>query len=504
MLKMLKFDFYKIFKSKMLLIFFIIALCTVLVNPLMFSLKNEFTVYSNLYDSTPTLSYVSWLFIVPFVTKDFSSKYTKNFAANYSLSDRIFYVLSKLVYIAAFCVLYMLLQLVVEIIFNYTLGTHCMYRNTWDGVYPPDSFTVGEFYLRYFVWTLNCIAAGTVFLFLCLLFKREYIAIIIILPYIFLCNEIYRFIDSLIIKYLHIYDFDMSYYTIFGMCMVNSSTRPGGDGIKIAILLSYMAVFIAGSLLVFAKKGLKDGDSNSNGLISVTELKKSFGKKSILADINLDIECGELYGLIGNNGAGKTTLLKMFCNMLKPTAGAITLNRQAFNSSVRIGALIESPALYFDMTGYQNIKAKALALGVKYSKEDIDKLLQLVGLQDTGKKDVRAYSMGMKQRLGIAMALVGEPDLLILDEPINGLDPQGILEIRNLLEKIHKERNVTMIISSHILDELAKTATRFCVLNKGIIIKNCTKDEFLSDCGDNDISEYYLQLIQTNESPNTP
>lgn len=492
---MLKFDFYKIFKSKMLLIFFIITLCTVLVNPLMFSLKNAFSVYSNLFDSTPTLSTVSWLFIVPFVTKDFSSKYTKNFAANYSLSDRIFYVLSKLVYIAAFCVLYMLLQLVVEIIFNYTLGTHCMYKKEGDMLYQPDYFTVGEFYLRYFIWTLNCIAAGTVFLFLCLLFKREYIAIIIVLPYIFLCNEFYRIIESLVGRFLHIYTFDMSYYTIFGLDPGDYSGKE--PGIKIAILLSYMAVFIAGSLLVFAKKGLKDGD-NSDGLISVTELKKSFGKKSILADINLNIGQGELYGLIGNNGAGKTTLLKMFCNMLKPTAGAITLNRQAFNSSVRIGSLIESPALYFDMTGYQNIKAKALALNVKYTNDQINGLLQLVGLQDTGKKDVRAYSMGMKQRLGIAMALVGEPDLLILDEPINGLDPQGILEIRNLLEKIHKERNVTMIISSHILDELAKTATRFCVLNKGKIIKNCTKDEFLSDCGDNDISEYYLQLIQTN------
>ncbi len=495
MLKMLKFDFYKIFKSKMLLIFFIIALCTVLVNPLMFSLKNAFSVYSNLFDSTPTLSTVSWLFIVPFVTKDFSSKYTKNFTANYSLSDRIFYVLSKLVYIAAFCVLYMLLQLVVEIIFNYTLGTHCMYKKEGDMLYQPDYFTVGEFYLRYFIWTLNCIAAGTVFLFLCLLFKREYIAIIIVLPYIFLCNEFYRIIESLVGRFLHIYTFDMSYYTIFGLDPGDYSGKE--PGIKIAILLSYMAVFIAGSLLVFAKKGLKVGD-NSDGLISVTDLKKSFGKKSILADINLNIECGELYGLIGNNGAGKTTLLKMFCNMLKPTAGTITLNKQAFTSSVRIGSLIESPALYFDMTGYQNIKAKALALGVKYSKEDIEKLLEIVGLQDTGKKDVRAYSMGMKQRLGIAMALVGEPDLLILDEPINGLDPQGILEIRNLLERIHKESNVTMIISSHILDELAKTATRFCVLNKGKIIKNCTKDEFLSDCGDNDISEYYLQLIQTN------
>ena len=495
MLKMLKFDFYKIFKSKMLLIFFIIALCTVLVNPLMFSLKNAFSVYSNLFDSTPTLSTVSWLFIVPFVTKDFSSKYTKNFTANYSLSDRIFYVLSKLVYIAAFCVLYMLLQLVVEIIFNYTLGTHCMYKKEGDMLYQPDYFTVGEFYLRYFIWTLNCIAAGTVFLFLCLLFKREYIAIIIVLPYIFLCNEFYRIIESLVGRFLHIYTFDMSYYTIFGLDPGDYSGKE--PGIKIAILLSYMAVFIAGSLLVFAKKGLKVGD-NSDGLISVTDLKKSFGKKSILADINLNIECGELYGLIGNNGAGRTTLLKMFCNMLKPTAGTITLNKQAFTSSVHIGSLIESPALYFDMTGYQNIKAKALALGVKYSKEDIEKLLEIVGLQDTGKKDVRAYSMGMKQRLGIAMALVGEPDLLILDEPINGLDPQGILEIRNLLERIHKESNVTMIISSHILDELAKTATRFCVLNKGKIIKNCTKDEFLSDCGDNDISEYYLQLIQTN------
>ncbi len=498
MLKMLKFDFYKIFKSKMLLAFFIITLCLVFADPIMnyVPYHNYDSVYSNLYHSGPMLSMTSWIFIVPFVTKDFSSKYTKNFTANYSLTDRMFYVLSKLVYIAAFCVLYMLLQFVVEIIFNYTLGEHCMYKVT-DGVNEGTSvFTVGEFYLYYFVQTLDCIAVGMVYLFLCLLLKREYIVLIIIVPYIFyLAPTLYNLIDSLIVKYLHINNFCISYYTVFGMFQIASNLEPS-NGIKIAILLSYMAVFIAGSLLVFAKKGLNNGDSNSNGLISVTELKKSFGKKSILNDINLDIERGELYGLIGNNGAGKTTLLKMFCNMLKPTAGGITLNKQAFTSSVSIGALIESPALYFDMTGYQNIKAKALALNVKYSKEEIEKLLELVGLQDTGKKDVRAYSMGMKQRLGIAMALVGEPDLLILDEPINGLDPQGILEIRNLLEKIHKERNVTMVISSHILDELAKTATRFCVLNKGGIIKNCTKNEFLAECGDKDISEYYLQLIQ--------
>lgn len=494
MLKMLKFDFYKIFKSKMLLSFFIITLCLVFVSPLMFHIASESgdSVYASLYHQSSIFVGTSWIFIVPFVAKDFSSKYTKNFTANYSLSDRIFYVLSKLIYIVAFCVLFMLLQFVVEIIFNYTMGEHCMYKVAGEFT-EGDSFTIGEFYLNYFVKTLNSIAAGTVLMFLCLLLKKEYIVLIIIVPYIFyfgttICDLINFIVGG---------HFEISYYTIFNMYRSVGSDEPS-DSIKIAILLGYMALFIAGSIGIFAKKSLNNDGNNSDGLISVTDLKKSFGKKSILNNINLDIECGELYGLIGNNGAGKTTLLKMFCNMLKPTAGAITLNRQAFNSSVRIGSLIESPALYFDMTGYQNIKAKALALGVKYSKEDIEKLLQLVGLQDTGKKDVRAYSMGMKQRLGIAMALVGEPDLLILDEPINGLDPQGILEIRNLLERIHKERNVTMIISSHILDELAKTATRFCVLNKGKIIKNCTKDEFLSDCGDNDISEYYLQLIQTN------
>lgn len=492
MLKMLKFDFYKIFKSKMLLAFFIIVLCLVLFQPILNYAGgyNHESVYANLYNASGTFIMFMWIFIIPFAAKDFSSKYTKNFTANYSLSDRMFYVLSKLIYIAAFCVLYMLLQFVVEIIFNYTLGEGCMYDKF-------DNLTVREFYLNYFVQTLDVIAAGTVYLFLCLLLKREYIVLIIILPYVFyLGPTLYSFIDSLVYKHLHIHTFNINYYTIFGMCQGISDTEPS-NGIKIAVLFSYMAVFIAGSFLVFAKKSLKEGVSISNGLISATELKKSFAKKSILTDINLDIERGELYGLVGNNGAGKTTLLKLFCNMLKPTAGTVTLNKQAFNSSVRIGALIESPALYFDMTAFQNIKAKALSLGVKYGKDDIDKLLELVGLQDTGKKDVRAFSMGMKQRLGIAMALVGEPDLLILDEPINGLDPQGILEIRNLLERIHKERGVTMVISSHILDELAKTATRFCVLNKGRIIKNCTKEEFLAECGDKDIAEYYLQLIQS-------
>lgn len=233
-------------------------------------------------------------------------------------------------------------------------------------------------------------------------------------------------------------------------------------------------------------------------LITVKDLNKKFKSKVILSDINFSIEKGEIYGLIGNNGAGKTTLLRILCNMLQPTSGTITLNKEEFVSSVPIGSLINGPELYFDMTAFQNIKAKALALNVRYSDNEINELLDLVGLQDTGKKNVRAFSTGMKQRLGIALALVGDPDILILDEPINGLDPQGILEIRNLLTKIHKEHGVTMIISSHILDELAKTATRFCVLHKNKIIKNCTKEEFMAECGDMGIDEYYLKLLQEN------
>ena len=235
-------------------------------------------------------------------------------------------------------------------------------------------------------------------------------------------------------------------------------------------------------------------------LVNIKDLSKTFKGKRVLHDINFTIEKGEIYGLVGNNGAGKTTLLRMVCNLLQPTSGRIEFNKEAFSSKIKVGTLIEHPALYFDMTAYKNIKAKALALGVNYSKDEIYNLLDMVGLQDTGRKNVHAFSMGMKQRLGIALAFVGRPDLLVLDEPINGLDPQGITEVRNLLVKIHNEHNVTMIISSHILDELAKTATRFCVISKGRIIKNCTKEQFMEECGDKPIDEFYLQIIQNSQS----
>ena len=181
-------------------------------------------------------------------------------------------------------------------------------------------------------------------------------------------------------------------------------------------------------------------------LVNIKDLSKTFKGKRVLHDINFTIEKGEIYGLVGNNGAGKTTLLRMICNLLQPTSGRIEFNKEAFSSKIKVGTLIEHPALYFDMTAYENIKAK----------------------------------------------------VLVLDEPINGLDPQGITEVRNLLVKIHNEHNVTMIISSHILDELAKTATRFCVISKGRIIKNCTKEQFMEECGDKPIDEFYLQIIQNS------
>lgn len=241
-----------------------------------------------------------------------------------------------------------------------------------------------------------------------------------------------------------------------------------------------------------------EGGTIEMELVKVNGIGKVYRKKTVLHDVNFTIEQGEIYGLVGNNGAGKTTLLRIIGNMLRPTSGEIVFNKEQFKSKVRIGVLIERPAYYFDMSAFENIKAKALALGVKYTPRDINGLLELVGLHDVDKKNAAAFSTGMKQRLGIALAMVGEPDLLLFDEPINGLDPQGILEIRNVLLKIHAERDVTMIISSHILDELAKTATRFLVLNNGSIIKDCTKEQFVSECGDKAIDEYYLQLVSGN------
>lgn len=225
-------------------------------------------------------------------------------------------------------------------------------------------------------------------------------------------------------------------------------------------------------------------------LIKITDLSKRYSHKDVLSAINFTLKEGEIYGLVGNNGAGKTTLLRILTGMARPTSGKVEFCKKR----LRLGSLIESPALYFDMNGYENLRSKALACGYKYKKDELLDRLKEVGLEDS-KKLVLKYSTGMKQRLGIAMALLDEPDLLILDEPINGLDPQGIADVRQLIKKIHSERTSTMIISSHILDELLRVATYFLFIKNGKIIYEISVQDLLQELGDGDINEYYLSIM---------
>lgn len=216
-------------------------------------------------------------------------------------------------------------------------------------------------------------------------------------------------------------------------------------------------------------------------------LTKVFSEHRAVDGVSLHIKRGEIYGFIGRNGAGKTTFMKMISGLSTPTEGEITLfgdkGTEARKHQCRIGNLIEAPGLYPDMTGEQNLRCKGLALGIHkpgYEKE----LLDEVGLRDVGKKKVKNYSLGMKQRLGIAMALVGGPDFLILDEPINGLDPQGIAEIRDVLFRLKNEKNMTIMISSHILEELSKVADTFGIIQNGRLIQEITSEELMEICSD--------------------
>lgn len=209
-------------------------------------------------------------------------------------------------------------------------------------------------------------------------------------------------------------------------------------------------------------------------------LTKKFHHHVAVSQINMHVKRGEIYGFIGRNGAGKTTCMKMLCGLSTQTDGEIRLfGKQGAETKAymeRIGNLIENPGLYPNMTGYENLKCKCIAMGI-YKKGYIEEILKQVGLENDRKKKVKNYSLGMKQRLGIGMALVGEPDLLILDEPINGLDPQGIAEIRDTLKRLNQKKEITILISSHILEELYKVADTFGIINQGELILELSKEE---------------------------
>ncbi len=217
-------------------------------------------------------------------------------------------------------------------------------------------------------------------------------------------------------------------------------------------------------------------------VLRTNDLQKRYHKYVALDGATMNVPKGSIYGLVGRNGAGKTTLMRVVCGLQEPTNGSYSLygidhsERDVVKSRRRMGAVIEKPAIYLNMTARQNLKVQYSLLGLP-DYEGIDKLLELVGLSDTGKKKARRFSLGMKQRLGIAVALAGSPDFLLLDEPINGLDPQGIVEIRELILKLNHENNITVLISSHILSELSLLATHYGFVDKGRIIKEISAEE---------------------------
>lgn len=222
-------------------------------------------------------------------------------------------------------------------------------------------------------------------------------------------------------------------------------------------------------------------------VLTTHRLTKKYGKFKSLDELSLHIPKGAIYGLVGKNGAGKTTLIRVICGLQKPTKGSYSIygvkntEKSICKSRRRMGAVVETPAIYMDMTAEDNLKQQCLILGVP-TYDSVPDILKLVGLNHTGKKKARNFSLGMKQRLGIAVALVGNPDFLILDEPINGLDPQGIIELRELILKLNREFQITVLISSHILDELARLATHYGFIDKGHLVKEISADELDNVC----------------------
>lgn len=216
----------------------------------------------------------------------------------------------------------------------------------------------------------------------------------------------------------------------------------------------------------------------NNTVIKLRDISKKRGQTEILNHLNMTVYQKDIYGFIGQNGAGKSTTMKIIMSLIKETQGQLelfdTLDNQINRS--RIGAIIENPAFYPYMTAYENLKYYIQYKGI-VEINSIEKVLKMVGLENVRKKKYKNYSLGMKQRLGLALALINNPDLLILDEPLNGLDPQGIVELREILSHLNKKYGITMLISSHILDELEMIATRYGFIHQGQMIEEITAEK---------------------------
>lgn len=222
-------------------------------------------------------------------------------------------------------------------------------------------------------------------------------------------------------------------------------------------------------------------------VLKTNALCKSYKNYKALNGLSMNIPKGAIYGFVGKNGAGKTTLIRLICGLQEPTSGEYTLygtkstDKEILKARRRMGAVVETPSIYLDMTAEDNLKQQYRVLGLP-SYDGLADILKLVRLENTGKKKAKNFSLGMRQRLGIAIALVGDPDFLVLDEPVNGLDPQGIIEMRELILKLNREQQITVLISSHILDELSRLATHYGFIDKGQIVKEISAKELDTAC----------------------
>ncbi|MCR4794594.1 MAG: ATP-binding cassette domain-containing protein [Ruminococcus sp.] len=216
-------------------------------------------------------------------------------------------------------------------------------------------------------------------------------------------------------------------------------------------------------------------------ILQTHQLCKKYGKFNALTNLTINVPKGAIYGMVGRNGAGKTTLIRIITGLNNPTSGEYTLfgvknsDKKLLEAKRKMGAVVETPSLHPEMSARDNLIQQTKAMGI--SNDNVDNLLKLVGLANTGKKKAKDFSLGMRQRLGIAFSLVGDPEFLVLDEPINGLDPQGIIEVRETIIRLNQEKGITILISSHILDELARLATHYGFVERGQVIKEMSAEE---------------------------
>lgn len=227
-------------------------------------------------------------------------------------------------------------------------------------------------------------------------------------------------------------------------------------------------------------------------ILKISDMTKLYQGKAALNHVSMSIRQGQIYGLVGNNGAGKTTLMRMITGTSFWDTGRLELfgveqSEKSGRERKRIGSMLETPAFFENMTGRQNLEYYRIQLGIP-GKQRVEELLEQVGLSEAATQKVKGYSLGMKQRLGIALALLNHPDFLILDEPVNGLDPKGMIEIRNILLRLSKEKGVTILISSHLLAELTNIATYFCFMDRGRILEEISREALEEKC------QTYLEL----------